>query len=58
MSDSAPRITRTIESEVLRGRLEQIRAPYDDGAVSPAVYRAIKQIELEIAWTENKGRQS
>jgi hypothetical protein len=46
--------TRTIESEVLRGRSNQVRARYDDGAMSPGVYQAVKQIELEIAWTEHK----
>ena len=58
MSDSATRTTRTIESEVLRGRLEQVRARYDGGAMSPGVYQAVKQIELEIAWSEHKERQS
>ena len=52
------RTTRTIKSEVLRGRLDQVRARYDDGAVSPGVYKAVKAMEEEIAWTEHKGRQS
>ena len=56
MSDNATRTTRTIESEVLRGRLEQVRARYDDGAMSPGVYQAVKQIELEIAWSEHRSR--
>ena len=44
-------------SQILRGRLNQVRARYDDGAMSPGVYQAVKQIELEIAWTEHKGEQ-
>jgi hypothetical protein len=58
MSDDT-RTTRTIASEVLRGRLEQVRARYDCGAMSPGVYQAVKQIELEIAWNEhNNGGKS
>jgi hypothetical protein len=58
MSDNVTK-TQTTTSQVLRGRLDQVRARYDDGAMSPGVYQAVKQIELEIAWTEyNSGRQS
>ena len=46
---------QTTESQILRGRLDQVRARYDDGAMSPGVYQAVKQIELEIAWCEHKG---
>ena len=40
----------------MRGRLNQVRARYDDGAMSPGVYQTVKQIELEIAWTEPQRR--
>ncbi len=46
---------QTIKSKVLRGRLDQVRARYDSGAVPPALYNAIKEMEREIAWTEHKG---
>ena len=49
---------QTTASQILRGRLEQVRARYEDGAMSPGVYQAVKQIELEIAWSEHKERQS
>jgi hypothetical protein len=48
---------QTTASQILRDRREQVRARYDDGAMSPGVYQAVKQIELEIAWTEHKGGQ-
>ena len=55
MTDTATKTTRTIASEILRGRLEQVRARYDHGAVPPSLYKAIKEMEREIAWTEHKG---
>ena len=48
---------QTSTSQILRGRLEQVRARHDCGAVSPAMYKAIRAMELEIAWTEHKGEQ-
>ena len=49
---------QTTASQILRGRLEQVRARYDHGAVPPSLYRAIQEMEREIAWVEHKGRQS
>lgn len=49
MTDTATKTTRTIASEILRGRLEQVRARYDHGAVPPSLYKAIKEMEREIA---------
>ena len=46
---------QTTTSQILRDRLDQVRARYDSGAMSPGVYQAVKQIELEIAWCEHKG---
>ena len=58
-ADTATKTTRTIASEILRGRLEQVRARYDHGAVPPSLYKAIQEMEREIAWAEyNSGRQS
>jgi hypothetical protein len=37
----------------LRVQLAMLRARYDDGAVSPAVYAVVKQIETEISWREH-----
>jgi hypothetical protein len=50
--------TQNTTSQILHGRLEQVRARYDTGAIPPSLYKAIKEMEREIAWTEHKGRQS
>jgi hypothetical protein len=39
-----------------RSQLAMLRARYDDGAVSPAIYRVIRQLETEIAWYEHPGQ--
>ena len=36
--------------QALRAALAWVRARYDDGAVSPAVFNVIRMIETEIAW--------
>jgi hypothetical protein len=36
-----------------RFELEQLRARYDSGAVSPAVYQVVRKLETEIAWAEH-----
>jgi hypothetical protein len=46
---------QTTTSQILRNRLEQVRARYDHGAVPQALYNAVKEMEREIAWTERKG---
>jgi hypothetical protein len=38
----------------LRFELEQLRARYDSGAVSPPVYKVIREIETELAWSEHR----
>jgi hypothetical protein len=45
---------QTITSLILRGRLEQVKARYDYGAVPPSLYKAIQEMEREIAWTEHR----
>ena len=37
--------------------LEYLRARYDNGAVSPAVYQAIKKLETDVAWLEHTARE-
>jgi hypothetical protein len=36
-----------------RAMLEMLKARYDAGAVSPAIYAAIRKLEQEIAWREH-----
>jgi hypothetical protein len=38
----------------LRAQLAALRARYDDGAVSPAVYKVIRELEIELAWAEHQ----
>lgn len=38
----------------LRSELMMLRARYDDGAVSPAVYKIIKDLETRLAWLERR----
>jgi hypothetical protein len=38
---------------VLRERLRWLRARYDWGQVSPALYAVIKAVETDVAWTEH-----
>jgi hypothetical protein len=44
---------RLSKSQKLRAELEHLRARYDDGQVSPAVYATIKQLEIKLAWSEH-----
>jgi hypothetical protein len=46
------------QSQILRGRLEQVRARYDYGAIPQALFEAVKAMEREIAWVEHKGGKS
>jgi hypothetical protein len=38
----------------LRAELALLRARYDSGAVSPAIYRVIREIETALAWAEHR----
>ncbi len=38
----------------LRAELAVLRARYDGGAVSPAIYAVIRSIETTIAWAEHR----
>jgi hypothetical protein len=46
--------TTATSTAALRSELEWLRARYDDGKVSPAVYAVIKDIETNIAWAEHR----
>jgi hypothetical protein len=43
----------TVPATKLRAELELLRARHDSGAVAPAIYQTIKQLEREIAWREH-----
>jgi hypothetical protein len=47
--------TATESPNALRARveLEQLRARYDGGAMSPAVYDVIKLLETKISWSQH-----
>lgn len=38
----------------LRAQLAHLRARYDAGAVAPAVYAVIRELETDIAWAEEQ----
>ena len=44
---------RTRKAEFLRTDLAALRARYDGGAVSPALYKVIRQLETDLAWSEH-----
>jgi hypothetical protein len=41
----------------LQEQLAYLRARYDSGAVSLAIYQAIKKLETDIAWCEHVARE-
>jgi hypothetical protein len=47
---SAIRLTK---QQRLRAELEHLRARYDGGQVSPAVYQIIKELETRVAWIDH-----
>jgi hypothetical protein len=44
---------RLTKAQRLRAELAHLRARYDYGAVSPAVFEVIKEIETRVAWIEH-----
>jgi hypothetical protein len=44
--------TTTTSTAALRSELEWLRARYDGGTISPAIFSILKAIEHEIAWRE------
>jgi hypothetical protein len=49
--------TMAMMNERIRDKLETLRARYDYGAVSAALYAVIKRLEIEIAWREYANKQ-
>jgi hypothetical protein len=50
----SPHVVLTATSTAdLRAELHWLRARHDGGAVAPAVYRLIRQLESELAWREH-----
>lgn len=50
-------VTRTDRATAdARSMLAMLRARYDDGAVSPALYQAIRKLETDIACAEHRRR--
>jgi hypothetical protein len=41
----------------LQSELMNLRARYDCGQVSPAVYRVIRDLETDIAWADHRQRE-
>ncbi len=46
-------VTRGTAAKRLRAELALLRARYDSGAISPAIYAVIRKIETDIAWGEH-----
>jgi hypothetical protein len=44
----------TGSTAALRSELAALRARYDDGAISPAVFAVIREIETDISWAEHR----
>ena len=42
------------EIDELRSKLAFLRARYDSGAISPAIYSVIRAIETDLAWAEHQ----
>jgi hypothetical protein len=45
------------DAGLLRDQLQAVRARHDSGAVSPAMYATIKQLEQDIAWAEHNVKE-
>jgi hypothetical protein len=41
------------QQQQLRFELEMLRARYDSGAISPAVFQVVRELETELAWAEH-----
>jgi len=48
----------TSSTTALHGELNWLRGRYDCGAVAPAVYVTIKQLETALAWREHQAHRS
>ena len=50
---TTPRITSN-STAALRSELAWLRARFDDGKVSPAIFTVIREIETSISWTQHR----
>ena len=41
----------------IRAQLAQLQARYDCAAVSPAIFSAIRLLEVEISWIQHQGQR-
>jgi hypothetical protein len=48
----APHLTATSTAR-LRDELQRLRARYDSGTISPAIFAVIRELETSIAWIEH-----
>jgi hypothetical protein len=55
---ATPILSSTTSTAALRSELAALRARYDDGAISPAVFAVIRKLESDIAWAEHKAVRS
>ena len=55
MDDVKP---ETISCSDVRAELALLQARYDSGAIPPAVYSAIRSLEVELAWLEHRGQST
>jgi hypothetical protein len=56
IGDAAARVIDELSRK--RADLALLRARYDSGAVSAAIYVVIKRIECDIAWKEHKRKRA
>jgi hypothetical protein len=48
----------TVKTEqTVRAELAHLQARYDSGAVSPAIFAANRELEIELAWFEHRGQR-
>jgi hypothetical protein len=52
----AKRTTARAQARQLRVELVWLRARYDCGAISAAVFTVVKRLECDIAWAEHQDR--
>ena len=47
---------REILTKATRAQLAQLLARYDSGAITPAVLAVVRSLQVDLAWTEHRGR--
>jgi hypothetical protein len=57
LTEIARRTAAVEAQQLLRAELEWLRARYDGGAISKAVFTVMKRLECDIAWAEHEGRR-